>query len=108
MTRKIVILELDDGRCPFNKWFDRLKDKRAKIAVDATLARVRNGNFGDHKSVGEGVYELRIHYGGGLRVYYAIDNNTIIVILTAGNKATQRRDIALAQQLWRQYSDENN
>ena len=67
--RKVVILRLDDGVSPFEDWLDNIRDSLLVRAIDSRITRVRDGNFGDHKSVGEGVFELRVHKGPGLRVY---------------------------------------
>ena len=72
-------------------------------AVDARLARVRAGNFGDAKSVGGGVSELRINFGPGLRVYYGLHGKQIVVLLGGGDKGSQSRDIRRAQQHWQQF-----
>ena len=96
-------LELQNGLVPFDKWFDGLRDLRMQAAVDARLTRVRAGNFGDCKSVGGGVFELRISFGPGLRVYYGMHGQTIIVLLGGGDKDGQRRDIRRAQELWQQF-----
>ena len=74
-----------------------------QVGVDARLARVRAGNFGDCKSIGEGVFELRIHLGPGLRVYYALHGQQIVILLGGGNKRSQVRDIRRAQQLWKEF-----
>ena len=68
IEREIKKLELASGEVPFDEWFNALRDRRMQAAVDSRLARVRAGNFGDHKGVGEGVFEMRIHIGPGLRV----------------------------------------
>ena len=65
--RQIRKLELDGGEVPFDVWFTALEDIKLQAAVDSRLARVRAGNLGDSKSVGAGVFELRIHKGPGLR-----------------------------------------
>jgi len=75
-----------------------------QAAVDARLARVRAGNFGDFKSVGGGVSELRIAFGPGLRVYYGLRGQQVVVLLGGGDKSSQRRDIRRAQQLWQQFT----
>ena len=69
LEKEIKKLELQNGLVPFDEWFDSLRDRKMQAAVDARLALVRAGNFGDHKSVGGGVSELRIALGPGLRVY---------------------------------------
>ena len=75
-----------------------------QAAVDSRLARVRAGNFGDTKSVGGGVFELRIDLGPGLRVYYGLHGQHVVVLLGGGEKRTQARDIRRAQQLWQQFT----
>ena len=64
---------------------------------------MRAGNFGDHRSVGSGVSELRIQLGPGLRVYFAQQGAQIVILLGGGDKSTQERDIARAQKLWKQF-----
>lgn len=78
---------------PFEKWLDDLDDKRAIARVLARVARVRQGNVGDCKSVGEGVCELRVDYGPGYRVYFGQSGRTLVVLLCGGDKRTQDRDI---------------
>ena len=102
--REIRKLELQNGLVPFDEWFDSLRDQRMQVAVDARLARVRAGNFGDCKSVGSGVLELRIAFGPGLRVYYGLQGRQIVVLLGGGDKSSQARDIRRAQELWQQFT----
>ena len=104
IEREIKKLELQSGLVPFDAWFDSLRDKRMQAAVDARLARVRAGNFGDCKSVGGGVSELRIAFGPGLRVYFGLHGQKIVVLVGGGNKSSQTRDIRQAQQLWQQFT----
>ena len=105
--RKIVILRLDDGVSPFEDWLDSIRDSLLVRAIDSRITRVRDGNFGDHKSVGEGVFELRVHKGPGLRIYYGLDGENIVVLLGGGDKSTQENDIEEAKYLWRKYKNEN-
>jgi len=104
IAREIKKLELQNGLVPFDKWFDSLRDRKMQTAVDARLARVRAGNFGDHKSVGGGVFELRIVLGPGLRVYYGLHGKEVVVLVGGGDKSSQARDIRRAQQLWQQFT----
>lgn len=106
-ARRIVYLELDSGKCPFEEWMASLRDKTFTGAVDARLTRIRDGNFGDHKSVGDGVFELRIPKGPGLRVYYGLEGDCLVILLGGGNKSTQQRDIKAAKELWRKYKNES-
>jgi len=93
-----------DNNCPFETWMQKLKDKRAKAQILIRLDRIQASNFGDHKSVGNDVYELRITEGKGYRVYYAHEGNTIILLLCGGSKATQSKDIKLAKRYWSDYN----
>ena len=104
IEREIKKLELENGLVPFDEWFDTLRDQKMQAAVDARLARVRAGNFGDCKSVGDGVFELRIALGPGLRVYYGLHGRKIVVLVGGGDKRSQPRDIRRAQELWQQFT----
>ena len=104
IEREIKKLELQNGLVPYDDWFDSLHDKKLEAAVDVRLARVRTGNFGDAKSVGAGVFELRIALGPGLRVYYGLQGRQVVVLLGGGDKRSQSRDIRRAQQLWEQFT----
>ena len=92
-----------DGLIPFDRWMAKLKDERAKARVLVQVDRLRLGLAGDSRSVGEGVFELRVHEGRGYRVYFARDGKTIVILLCGGDKSTQRRDIDLARAYWRAY-----
>jgi putative addiction module killer protein len=85
-----------DGKAPFKQWLDALRDVSGRAKVRIRLDRARLGNLGDHKPVDEGVWELRIDYGPGYRVYFAKEENRLVLLLAGGDKDTQRRDIALA------------
>ena len=92
-----------DGKIPFDEWLNSLRDTKAQVKIDLRLERVRLGNFGDCRSVGEGVFELRINYGPGYRVYFGQIGLTIILLLCGGDKKTQVRDIRTAKQYWIDY-----
>ncbi|MCL2382298.1 MAG: type II toxin-antitoxin system RelE/ParE family toxin [Treponema sp.] len=86
----------------FDKWFANLRDKRAKIRIDIRIKRLAEGNFGDVKPVGEGISEMRIHFGAGYRVYYKDTGKEIIILLCGGDKSTQEADIVRAKKIWRE------
>lgn len=67
------------------------------------IRRVASGNFGDHKAVGEGVYELRLFFGSGYRIYYALAGTRIVLLLAGGDKKGQSRDIEKAKGFWTRY-----
>ncbi len=83
----------------FNQWFKGLKDPVTKRKVLARLARIENGNFGDHKSIGGELSELRLFFGGGLRIYYTVRNGKIVLLLSGGDKTSQSKDIEKAKTL---------
>ncbi len=83
----------------FSDWLDELKDGLAREAIAARLIRAGRGNFGDHKSVGGGVSELRLQHGPGYRAYYTIRGRQIIFMLIGGTKRTQNNDIARAKRM---------
>lgn len=91
------------GQNPFRDWLEDLKDRQARARIRVRLNRIRLGNFGDCKSVGHGVSELRIPYGPGYRVYLGRQGNTVVILLYGGDKQTQPQDIALAQTYWNDY-----
>lgn len=86
----------------FDTWFSGLKDAQARARVLARIRRAEDGNPGDCAPVGEGVSEMRIHYGPGYRVYFTQRGLEIIILLAGGNKATQAKDIKNALELARQ------
>lgn len=103
VEREIRLYRSADGRVPFSEWFDSLDDVRTKQRIDARLARIRVGNFGDAKMVGGGVHELRLDFGPGYRIYFAQEGRTIVILLCGGDKSTQQRDIKRAKQFWLSY-----
>jgi putative addiction module killer protein len=93
----------ETGEKPFKEWLDGLKDIAARQKVRIRLDRVRLGNLGKNRSVGEGVYELKIHYGPGYRVYYSLEKKTVVLLLPGGDKSSQKKDIAQARVYWQDY-----
>ncbi len=83
----------------FKHWLLKLKDNVAKVAIARRIERLRNGNIGDSKSVGGGVFELRIDVGKGYRVYFTNTDNKIVILLVGGDKSTQSEDIKTAKEM---------
>lgn len=90
-----------DGKDVIETWFDRLRDKRALATMLRRLDRIiRDGYFGDHKYLRDGISELRIDVGAGYRVYYAQADQAIVLLLCGGDKSTQSTDIDRAVKYW--------
>jgi putative addiction module killer protein len=100
----LTLLEyLDDAnRSPFGRWFDGL-NAAAAARVTTALARVEQGNLSNVKGVGAGVFEYRIDFGPGYRVYFGKDGETLVILVGGGTKKGQATDIALAQERWGDY-----
>ena len=101
--REIQIYSTADGKIPFTEWLNSLKDRKGRVIIKERLKRVAAGNLGDYRSVGEGVYELRINFSGGYRIYFGQVGSTIILLLCGGDKSSQEKDIRKAQQYWENY-----
>lgn len=86
----------------FDKWLTNLKDRKAKARIQARIDRVEMGNFGDVSPVGEGVSELRIFCGPGYRDYFVKQNSVVVILLSGGDKSTQREDVAKAKEIAKQ------
>jgi len=91
----------DDGGAPFKEWLSNLRDRNAHAKISARLNRAKLGNFGNVKALGDGVNELKIDYGPGYRVYYAMAGRTVILLLIGGDKSTQKEDIKVAKAYWK-------
>ncbi|WP_293352118.1 MULTISPECIES: type II toxin-antitoxin system RelE/ParE family toxin [unclassified Microcoleus] len=97
-----------DGRNPFAEWLSSLRNLKAVVKIEQRLDRVRLGNLGNSKPVGEGVWELKIDFGPGYRVYFGQVGSTIVLILCGGDKSTQEQDIRKAYEYWKEYGERKN
>jgi len=91
----------------FANWLRRLRDETARSRIQVRIRRLSLGNFGDIRSVGEGVSELRVDYGPGYRVYLLQHGNMLVVLLAGGTKKTQQSDIAKAKALAKEWTSGN-
>lgn len=106
MIKEIVYFTIGD-KCPFSKWI-RSININDKIRISRRLLQIKEyGHFGDYKSVGNGVYELRFFFGPGYRIYFGFDGDKIVLLLTGGDKSSQDRDIEKAKEYWRIHNEEN-
>ena len=88
------------GVDPFQVWLDGLKDLKGRIAILRRVDRMAAANFGDHKFIGNGVWELRIDIGPGYRVYFGLQSKTVVLLLCGGSKRSQTSDIKQAIKYW--------
>jgi putative addiction module killer protein len=93
------------NREPFLDWFNSLKDKTIKARIQNRLRRVEWGHFGDWKSVGEGVFELKLPFGCGYRIYLGEEGDQLVILLLGGDKSTQSKDIKKAHKYWWDYKE---
>ena len=92
----------DDGVSPFARWFVTL-NSQAALKVRTAIARMETGNFSNAKSVGAGVFECRIDFGPGYRVYFGNDGHRVVILLGGGTKKRQHKDIEAARGIWTNY-----
>jgi putative addiction module killer protein len=104
---QVLNYENDSGFQPYTTWLSKLTDRQAKARILVRVMRMAGGNFGDCKPVGEGVWELRIDWGPGYRVYYAQAGKKLVLLLTGGDKRKQQADIAAAIDYWNDWQRSN-
>ncbi|MBE2259680.1 MAG: type II toxin-antitoxin system RelE/ParE family toxin [Rhodobacteraceae bacterium] len=97
----------EDGRDPFKEWLAGLADRRARARVAVRVQRMAAGNFGAHKPLAKGVWELKIDLGPGYRVYYAQSGRRLLLLLVGGDKRRQQADIATAVRHWQDWQERN-
>lgn len=103
MNMEVKIYRDEQGNEPLTEWLESIKDRATRARIRGRLRRIEIGNFGDHRSVGGGVFELRLHFGPGYRIYYGQVGDEIILLLAGGAKSTQQRDIRQAKHYWYDY-----
>lgn len=94
-----------DGQDYFGDWIRGLIDRKARHKIFIRLRRIKVlGNFGSHKPVGDGVWELKIDYGPGYRIYYGLEGDLMVILLAGGIKGTQDGDLKTAKKRWGDYN----
>lgn len=94
-----------DGKTPFKEWLYGLKDWDGRAKIRNYLDRLESGNFNNTKFLGNGVYELKIHFGPGYRVYFGLANSKTVLLILGGDKKTQPKDIEKAKKCWKEYKE---
>lgn len=105
---KLIIREYltAQGKSPYRDWLKSL-DLKVQARIQARVLRFEGGNLGDHKSVGGGVWEARLDFGPGYRLYFGKDGLSVILLLVGGDKASQAKDIAAAKVYWNDFRGES-
>ncbi len=104
MQKKLLVYQTKDNKEPFSEWLYSLRDKVTSARIEARIARIPKGNFGDHKRF-SGIIELRFDFGKGYRVYCAEDGQNIVLLLTGGDKG-QESDIKKALEYLEDYYEQ--
>lgn len=90
----------------FDHWLSHLRDLKGRAKILIRIEQAMAGHFGDVEPVGDGVFEMRIHFGPGYRVYYVREGRVVYLLLNGGDKSTQTSDIKRAKSMWKQYKKE--
>ena len=102
--REIILFADANGKEPYTEWLKSLGDAQTRQRIIRRIQRMAAGNYGDFKSLKDGLFELRLFFGSGYRVYFAEDGDTVVVLLCGGDKSTQSKDIEAAREYWREYN----
>ena len=105
MGYEIKIYKTATGKCPFQQWLHDLDDLRAKAAISLRLERIGLGNFGNCKALGDGINELKIDIGPGYRIYFSTIGRQVILLLCAGDKRSQKKDMATAKAYFQDFKE---
>jgi len=92
------------GTNPYRDWLETL-DSPVKQRIQARILRFESGNLGDVKALGEGIFEARIDFGPGYRIYFGREGNVVVLLLCGGDKSSQGKDILRAKEFWKQYKE---
>lgn len=104
MSPKATIIYIcRNGYEPFTDWFESIRDARDRRRILARLRRLERGHLGDYKPIKNGVFELRLFFGPGYRLYYGVDCGSLVVLLCGGDKSSQASDIKKALSYWQEY-----
>ena len=98
--QEVLVYSRSDGSEPFVDWLRALRDATARTQIRQRIGRVRLGTCGDARSLGDGLFELRVHLGPGYRVYFGREDDRIVILLSGGDKGSQNRDIERAKRYW--------
>lgn len=98
----------ESGKVPFVDWIKNIKDPTTRHRIRRRLDKVEVGHYGDHRGLNDGVYELKLDFGPGYRIYFAEQDTVIIILLCGGDKGSQKKDIQTAKMYWRELLERNH
>lgn len=104
MSKTVIVYTDKAGKELFTKWLDSLQDASTRRRIIARLRRLEQGNYGDCKHLNDGIFELRLFFGPGYRIYFGEDGDTLVVLLCGGDKGNQDKDIQTAISYWKEYN----
>jgi putative addiction module killer protein len=96
-TLEVRLYRTESGLVPFRQWIESISDVKTRNVVNARIVRLESGNLGTYRDLKQGLFELKIDYGPGMRVYFMRDGNALVILLSGGDKSSQFRDIAKAR-----------
>jgi putative addiction module killer protein len=100
---KVIKIYSNNGKEPVKDWLSKLKDKTIRVRIRRRIDRLELGNYGDHRYLSGGLFELKLDIGPGYRIYCGEEDRTIIVLLCGGDKSSQHKDIIKAKEYWKTY-----
>jgi putative addiction module killer protein len=103
---ELIAFQSRSGKTPYLEWVLSL-DRKTRERVLSRVGRLKLGQFGDFKALDGGLYELRLFFGPGYRVYFGEHRGNMILLLCGGDKSTQKKDIKLAKEYWKTYLEDN-
>ncbi|MBD2606310.1 type II toxin-antitoxin system RelE/ParE family toxin [Scytonema hofmannii FACHB-248] len=106
--KALQVYATEDGKEPYTEWLENLKDYVIRSRIIRRVERLKQGNYGDCKSVGGSVQELRFFFGSGYRVYFGEAENDVVILLCGGDKDSQDRDIERAKEYWQAYQEQSD
>jgi putative addiction module killer protein len=106
--RELRIYTTSQGEEPFEDWLNALQERETRAKIRKRLDRISLGNLGDYRSVGDGVFEFKIDFGPGYRLYFSVVDVVTILLLCGGDKSSQKLDIQKAKQFWFDFSQREN
>ena len=99
----IRVYRTKNGVSPFKRWLAGIEDRNSLYVINERISRMRLGHFGNYRDLKDGVFELKIPYGPGFRVYFSVAGKKLILLLIGGNKSSQKRDIEQAKEYWNEF-----